>query len=98
MRSRIELPCIWRDHEACDLDHGKARGRNFPISRAVRPLQNAPVVGRVEIAGDGIKCDTRRGEVRERCRSRSIEIRPCRCARTWVVPHREDVAGCRRRQ
>ena len=93
MCSRIELPRIWRYHESCDLDHGKARGCNFPIGRAVRPLQNAPVVGRVEIAGDGIKGEARRGKIRERRRSRSIEVSPSCCPRTWIVPHGEDVAG-----
>ncbi len=96
MRRSVELPRIWRYREARDFDHGKARGCNFPIGRAVRPLQNAPVVGRIEITRDGIECDTRRGEVREGGWSRSIEASPSCRPRTWIVPHREDMAGrCR---
>ena len=93
----IELPRTGRDCKACDLYHWEASACDLPIAGAVRQPQHAPVVRDIEITAARIKRDARGGEVWERRSSQSIEIRPCRRARTLVIRDGKHVARrCRR--
>ena len=68
--SRIELPRVWRYHDSATSTMGRP-GLQLPIRSSRAPARGTPVVGRIEIACDGIKGDARRGEIRERCPSRA---------------------------
>jgi len=88
----IELPRAGHDCKACDLYPWEASACDFPIAGAVWQPQHAPVVRDIEITSARIKRDARGGEVWERRPSQSIEIRPCRRARTLVIRDGKHVA------
>src|ERR1044071_10069266 len=85
MRRGVKFPRTWHDGQSGDFNHGKVSASDFPIAGAVRQPQNAKVVGDIQIAGNRIKRDTRRGEVRKTWPSRPIEIRPRRRTRTLII-------------